>query len=87
MAFGISLIIIAAGAIMRYAYSGTATSGFNWSTAGGILMIIGIVGAVVSAIVWAAHSYRHNRTTAVTQGPNGQLLRRDDVDSTTTLGA
>lgn len=87
MAFGISLVLIAAGAIMRYAYTPVSTSGFNWSTAGGILMIIGIVGAVVSALVWAAHSYRHSRTTSMTQGPGGQILRRDDVDTTTTTGA
>lgn len=87
MAFALSLLIVAAGAIMRYAYTPTSTSGFSWSTAGNILMIIGIVGAVVSAVVWFAHSYRHSRTTSMTQGPGGQVLRRDDVDTTTTLGS
>lgn len=87
MALGISLLITAVGAILRYAYTPTYSHGFNWSTAGGILMIIGIVGAIISAVVWVSRSYQHNRTTAVTQGPNGQILRRDDVDTTSSMGA
>jgi uncharacterized membrane protein len=86
MALGISLLITAVGAILRYAYTPTYSHGFNWSTAGGILMIIGIVGAVLSVVVWVSRTYSRQRTTSVTQGPNGQLLRRDDVDSTTTMG-
>ncbi len=82
MAFAISLLIIAAGAIMRYAYTPTSTSGFNWSTAGDILMIIGIVGAVVSIVFWFAQSYRHSRTTSLTEGPGG-VIRRDDIDTRT----
>ena len=87
MAFVVSMLIIAAGAIMRFAYTPTSSGSFNWSTAGGILMIIGIVGAVVSAVVWAAQSYRHTRSTTTTQGPGGQILRRDDVESRTSTGA
>lgn len=51
-------------------------------------MTFGIIGAVLSIAAWVSRSYSHHRSTAVTQGPYGHVLRRDDVDSTTTkLGA
>jgi hypothetical protein len=82
MALGISLVVTAIGAIMRYAYSPTTpTHGFNVGTAGGILMIIGIIGVVVSAIAWALQSRRHSKTTAVTE-TDGRVVRRDDIEST-----
>lgn len=84
MALGLSLVVTAIGAIMRYAYTPTTpTHGFNVGTAGGILMLIGIIGAVISAIAWVAQSRRHQKTTAVTEA-GGRVLRRDDVESTTT---
>lgn len=83
MALGISLLVTAAGAILRYAYTPSSTNGFNVGTVGLILMIIGIIGAVVSVIAWTSGSYRHRRTTSTTEA-NGQVLRRDDVDTTVT---
>lgn len=82
MALGISLLVTAAGAILRYAYNPSTTHGFNYSEMGLILMIIGIVGAVVSVIAWVSTSYRHQRTTATTEA-DGHVVRRDDVSSTT----
>lgn len=87
MALGISLVVTAIGAILRYAYTATYSHGFDWNTVGGILMIVGIVGVVLSVASWMSRSYRRQRTTAVTQGPGGQILRRDDVDTTSTMGA
>ena len=82
MALGISLLVTALGAIMRYAYTPTTpTHGFNSSTAGGILMIIGIIGAVVSAIAWVASEPTPPEDDGRHRG--GQVVRRDDVDSTT----
>jgi hypothetical protein len=84
MALGFSLVVIAAGAVMRYAYSPTTpTHGFNVGTAGGILMVVGIIGAVLSMTGWFIQSRRHQRTTAITE-PGGRVVRRDDVESTTT---
>jgi hypothetical protein len=83
MALGISLVVTAVGAILRYAYTPTTSNGWNFSTMGTILMIIGIVGAVVSVIAWMASSYRHQRMTSTTES-GGQVVRREDVDSRTT---
>ena len=83
MALGISLLVTAAGAILRYAYTPTTTNGFNYATMGLILMIVGIIGAVVSVAAWLSMSYRHQHTTATTEA-GGRVVRRDDVSSTST---
>jgi hypothetical protein len=51
MGIGTSLVLIAAGAILRFAVSVT-TTGFNLHTIGVILMIIGAVGLVISLFFW-----------------------------------
>jgi hypothetical protein len=48
-----SLILIAAGAIMRFAVTAQAT-GFSVHTVGVILMIVGAVGFVISLIFWSS---------------------------------
>jgi hypothetical protein len=52
MALGTSLLLIAIGAILRFAVSVTA-HGFSIHTIGIILMIVGAVGLVVS-LLWMA---------------------------------
>lgn len=53
MGITVSILLIAAGAIMRWAVTVT-TDGFNIHTAGMILFIIGIVGAVISLAFWSS---------------------------------
>ena len=60
MSYGTSIVLIAAGAVLRYAVS-VHTSGFNLHTIGLILMIVGAVGLVVSILWMATH---HHRTAA-----------------------
>lgn len=48
-----SMLLIAAGAIMRFAVTARAT-GFSVHTVGVILMIVGIVGAILSIAFWAS---------------------------------
>jgi uncharacterized membrane protein len=55
MGIGTSLFLIAAGAILRFAVTATAT-GLNIKTIGLILMIVGVIGLVItmfSMTVWA----------------------------------
>jgi hypothetical protein len=47
-----SLVIFAAGAIMRFAVTATSPD-FNVHTVGDILMIVGAVGFVISLIAWS----------------------------------
>jgi hypothetical protein len=55
MGIGTSILLIAVGAVMRFAIS-VHSSGFSIHTAGVILMIVGIVGLLLSVFwmtVWA----------------------------------
>ena len=63
-----SLILIAAGAIMRFAVTAQAT-GFSVHTVGVILMIVGIVGAVLSIIFWASWGGYGRRTVVEHRDP------------------
>lgn len=53
MGLGTSLVLIAVGAILRFAITVT-TSGFNIHTIGVILMIVGGVGLLLSLIFWSS---------------------------------
>jgi beta-lactamase regulating signal transducer with metallopeptidase domain len=53
MGLGVSLILIAAGAILAWAVDVT-TTGFNLNTIGYILLVVGIVGALLSLVFWSS---------------------------------
>jgi len=53
MGVGTSIVMIAVGAILRFAVSVT-TTGFNLHTIGVILMILGGVGLVISMFFWSS---------------------------------
>lgn len=50
MRIGVSLFLIALGAILRFAVTPDNSHGFNIGTAGVILMIVGAIGLVMSTI-------------------------------------
>ena len=55
MSLGTSILLIAVGAIMRFAVHVT-TTGFSIHTAGTILMVVGAIGLVISLfwlLVWS----------------------------------
>jgi hypothetical protein len=63
MGLGVSILLIAAGAILAFAVN-TTVSGIDIQTVGWILLIVGIVGGVVSMIfwsTWAGHCYWSSR--------------------------
>jgi hypothetical protein len=53
MGLGVSLFLIAVGAILTWAVNATV-SGLELNTIGVILMIVGIVGLVLSLIFWSS---------------------------------
>ena len=53
MGIVVSLLMIAAGAIMRFAVT-VEGNGFNVGTAGMVLMVVGAIGAVLSIVYWAS---------------------------------
>jgi uncharacterized membrane protein len=76
MRIGASLLLIAIGAILRFAVTVNNPHGFNVHTAGVILMIVGAVGLVV-AVVWMS---TRRRTDVVQQTPMGTASRTTYVD-------
>jgi hypothetical protein len=72
MGLGVSLILIAVGAILTWAVN-VDTSGFNVNTVGIILLIVGIVGALLSMVFWSSWAgpgyFTRRRTTYVDEGP------------------
>jgi hypothetical protein len=78
---GTSLLLIAVGAILRFAVSVT-TSGFNIHTVGVILMIVGGVGLVISMFFWSSWGgfggYGRERRV-VRDGQGGYVERERDV--------
>jgi hypothetical protein len=77
MGIGVSLLLFAAGAIMRYAVTVKA-DGLDLHTAGVILMIVGVVGAVFSAMNWATWGGFGGRG-ATTAGTRETITRERDV--------
>ena len=53
MGIGVSLILVAAGAILTWAVDATV-SGLNIHTIGVILMVVGIVGLILSLVFWSS---------------------------------
>ena len=53
MGIGVSLILIAAGAILAFAIH-VSSSGANLHTIGIILLVVGAVGALLSMIFWSS---------------------------------
>jgi hypothetical protein len=72
MGIGVSLILIAAGAILTWAVNATV-SGLNIHTIGVILMIVGAVGLILSLMFWSSWGGfggpARRRTTYVEDGP------------------
>lgn len=53
MGIGVSLILIAVGAVLAFAVH-VSTSGFNVHTVGWILLIVGAIGALLSLVFWSS---------------------------------
>ena len=72
MGVGVSLILVAAGAVLVWGVNGDIGS-INEDAIGWILMIVGAVGLVISMIFWSSWAgpgyFTRRRTTYVDEGP------------------
>ncbi len=71
MGIGVSLILIAVGAILAFAVNATV-SGLEVTTVGWILMVVGIAGLLLSLIFWSSWGGvggARRRTTYVDEAP------------------
>ena len=66
MGIGVSLVLIAAGAVLAFAVHVTG-QGFNVHTIGIILLVVGAIGALLSMIFWSSWGGfgRRDETTIV----------------------
>ena len=66
MGIGVSLILIAAGAILTWAIDVSTSSSFNLHTIGIILLVVGAIGVLLSLIFWSSWGgFGGNRETTV----------------------
>jgi hypothetical protein len=71
MGIGVSLILIAVGAILTWAVN-TTVSGVDINTIGVILMVVGAIGIVLSLMFWSSWggtAGARRRTTVVDDAP------------------
>jgi hypothetical protein len=68
MGIGVSLILIAVGAILAFAVN-AEVSGLEIETIGWILLVVGVAGALISMIFWSSWGGFHRRETVVREEP------------------
>jgi len=61
MGIGISVFLLAVGAILAFAVD-VSTEGVNLDTVGVILMVVGALGLLVSLLFWSSFAPFHGRT-------------------------
>lgn len=91
MGVGTSILLVAVGAIMRFAITAQA-SGFSIQTIGLILMIVGVVGFVISLFFWnswggfgsGAGVYRGRTVVTQSQAPATTAMPAAPVRTTVT---
>ena len=66
MGIGVSLFLLAVGAILTWAVD-VSTQGFNLNTMGVILMIVGGVGLLLSLFLWGSWGPRGREEHVVTR--------------------
>jgi len=69
MGIGLSLLMIAAGAVLEFAVRVNNTHGVDWNAVGVILMAVGALGLIVSLIFWNSWGGFGGRRTYVDDGP------------------
>ena len=80
MGIGVSIFLIAVGAILTFAVD-VSTDGFNINTIGVILMIVGALGLLTSLIIWGPRRRTARATTydeGYAQPTGGRRVGREE---------
>ncbi len=78
MKIGAALVLLAVGAILRFAIATGSTHGFNVPVIGDILMIVGALGLVLWLIVWAPWASRRRIPPPPPLDERDQAYRYDE---------
>jgi Domain of unknown function (DUF6458) len=73
MGLGISIFLIAVGAILAFAVNATV-SGIDLVTVGWVLMIVGAIGLLVSMAFWSRWGGFGGRRTTIVEDDRGRVL-------------
>jgi hypothetical protein len=79
MTIGAALLLIMAGAVLRFAVATAVTHGIDLHTIGDILMIVGVLGLVLWMVVWAP--WARSRRPAPRQAPPPDGYRQVPPDA------
>jgi hypothetical protein len=79
MGVGVSLLLIAAGAILTWAVSAEA-SGVDLTAVGVFLMVVGGFGLVLSLVFWSSWGGFGTHRKAVESGPGGTTVTEERVN-------
>jgi hypothetical protein len=74
MGIGVSLFMIAAGAILDFAVHVDNSRGVNWNTIGAILMIVGALGLIASLIFWNSWGGFSGRRDVYVEGGRRRVI-------------
>ncbi len=66
MGIGVSIFLIAVGAILAFAVN-VNVSGLDLATVGFILMAVGIIGLIMTAVIWGLRSRTRRDSGAVVE--------------------
>jgi hypothetical protein len=61
MSTGFAITLIAVGAVLRFAVATTSTHGLNLHVVGVILILAGVLGLLLSLLIWGRLNRRRNR--------------------------
>ncbi len=79
MGIGVSLILIAVGAVLAFAVHVT-TTGFDVNTVGYILLVVGFVGGLISLMFWSSWGgFGGRRTIVDDRGPVRRRVVEDEL--------
>jgi len=82
MKIGAALVLLAVGAILRFAIATPATHGIDLRAVGDILIIVGAIGLIVWLIVWAPWARGQRRSyparTPLEEDEDRMAAQRDD---------
>ncbi len=76
MTIGAALLLIAAGAVLRFAITTSATHGVDIHTIGDILMVVGVVGLILWLVIWLPR----NRSRRAVYEPPADVPPRTRTD-------
>jgi hypothetical protein len=75
MTIAAALVLIAVGAILRFAVATTATHGFNVHTTGDILMGVGVLGLILWLAIWGRATRGRHTSAPPPPAASGSLPR------------